>query len=215
MQRPDDRPLARLRSLLSLLAPPLCVACGADCGEQAHICSRCETALHRLPIPPPIPVPSCDTAWAAAPHQGVARELVVALKFRRLLPVAETIARRIVALAPATLLVAEFVPVAPAPARLARRGFDPAEEIARCRGAHSGSPLCRCLEREEGSRQVGRSRAARIARPPSPRVLGRPPASAVLVDDVQTTGATLAACARALREAGTEQVSALTFARTL
>jgi predicted amidophosphoribosyltransferase len=160
-------------------------------------------------------VPGCDRAWAAAPHEDVARELVVALKFRRLLRVAETIARRIDALAPAPLLAAEFVPVAPSPGRLARRGFDPAEEIARCLGALAGAPVRRCLEREEGPRQVGRSRAARIARPPRPRVLGRPPANVVLVDDVQTTGATLAACTRALREAGSERVSALTFARTL
>jgi predicted amidophosphoribosyltransferase len=37
----------------------------------------------------------------------------------------------------------------------------------------------------------------------------------ILVDDVQTTGATLAACAAALRAAGSRNVSALTYARTL
>jgi predicted amidophosphoribosyltransferase len=108
------------------------VACGAGCGEEALICRGCETALRRLPIPPPVEVLGCDTAWAAAPHEGVARELVVALKFRRLLPVAQTIAGRIVEVAPPNLLTAQVVPVPPAPARRARRGFDPAEEIARC-----------------------------------------------------------------------------------
>jgi Predicted amidophosphoribosyltransferases len=44
---------------------------------------------------------------------------------------------------------------------------------------------------------------------------GPAPAVGVLVDDVQTTGATLTACARALRRAGAERVCALTFARTL
>jgi predicted amidophosphoribosyltransferase len=37
----------------------------------------------------------------------------------------------------------------------------------------------------------------------------------VLVDDVQTTGATLAACARELRKAGALQVLAVAYARTL
>jgi predicted amidophosphoribosyltransferase len=46
------------------------------------------------------------------------------------------------------------------------------------------------------------------------RLAGVPPLAAVLVDDVVTTGATLAACARALRSGGCGRVVALTFARS-
>jgi predicted amidophosphoribosyltransferase len=65
--------------------------------------------------------------------------------------------------------------------------------------------------------QVGRDRAERLAGVDG-TVAVRPgvgvPRRAVLVDDVATTGATLGACAAALRAAGTYEVRAVTYART-
>ena len=80
-------------------------------------------------------------AWSSAPYEGVARDLVAALKFRRLLPVADLMAERIQWLAPAHMLSGAIVPVPPAPARLRRRGFDPAGELAAALAERLGSPL--------------------------------------------------------------------------
>ena len=66
-----------------------------------------------------------------------------------------------------------------------------------------------------GRSQVGRGRAARLSGPGGRiEVRAPPPQRVLLVDDVVTTGATLGACARALRAAGAQEVAALVYART-
>lgn len=209
------RSLDLLRNLLALLAPPRCAACGAGCGSRELLCSGCAEGLSAQLPPPAAELPGLDAVWAAAPHDGVARDLVVALKFRSLPAVAGAMAQRIAEGAPESVLGGTVVPVPPAASRLLRRGFDPAEEIARRLAALAGLRLDRCLSRADGPRQVGRSRTARLASPPRVRGLEQVPGAVLLVDDVQTTGATLSSCARALRSAGAVRVSAVTFARTL
>jgi predicted amidophosphoribosyltransferase len=156
-----------------------------------------------------------DRAWSSASYEGVARDLVAALKFRRLLPVADLMADRIQWLAPAHMLSGTIVPVPPAPSRLRRRGFDPAGELAGALAERLAIEPLTCLGRSGGGRQVGRRRAERVGHPPRIRATATAPRSVILVDDVLTTGATLTACARALRSAGAVRVVAVTFARRL
>jgi len=204
-----------LDALGTVFVPPLCAACGSLCRE-GMVCGLCARSLREAsPLRGPGPS-GVDLAWASAPHEGVARELVVALKFRRLPAVAGPMADRIHGLAPPALRGGEIVPVPTAPARSLIRGFDPAREIASALADRSGAPLrAGCLRRAGGGRQVGRRRAERLGRPPRIEALGPAPRSVLLVDDVLTTGATIAACARALRAAGAVRVVAVTFARRL
>jgi predicted amidophosphoribosyltransferase len=111
-----------------------------------------------------------------------------------------------------------LVPVPLHARRLRRRGFNQAERLAAAIAGRTGLHLVDCLARAGAARrQVGRDRAERLTGMHG-TVAVRPgamlPRRAILVDDVVTTGATLAACASALRAAGVRRVSAVAYART-
>jgi predicted amidophosphoribosyltransferase len=197
------------------LIPSLCAACGRSCRDDVVICTRCARRLSEAaPLNGP-GVAGLDRVWSAAPHDRVARQLVAALKFRRLLPVADLIAERVRWLAPSSLLSGTIVPIPTARLRTLQRGFDPATEIALALAERTGASLATCLTRQDGARQVGRRRAERLGQPPRFRVCGEAPRSVLLVDDVMTTGATLSASARVLRASGALRVVAITFTRRL
>src|ERR1044072_6037846 len=199
-----------LQALATVFVPPVCAACGRSCRSDASLCTRCARQLDAAePLEGRGP-PGIDRAWSSAPHESVARDLVGALKFRRLLPVADLMSDRIQWLAPATLLSGTIVPVPTAPLRTIARGFDPAAEVAAALARRTELPLQACLVRRGGGRQVGRRRAQRIGHPPLIQARGKVPASVLLIDDVQTTGATLSSCARALRDAGSVRIAAIT-----
>jgi predicted amidophosphoribosyltransferase len=202
-----------LAELIGLVAPPRCALCAGECSLRARLCERCELRLGGLQ-PLFAAAPGLDASWSAAPYEGAARDLIVALKFEARPRLAERAAIAIAEDVPADLLEGVIVPVPPSPWRRRWRGFDAADAIAAGLGARTGLRVCRCLRRSEGRRQVGRPRSERLAHPPRVRVEGQPPLRAVLVDDVATTGATLGACARALRSGGSQGIVALTFARS-
>ncbi len=202
-----------LRRVWSLLAPPLCSVCGSATEAEDALCRRCASSLARA-RPLSLVVPGADWALAATHYEGTARATVGALKFRARLPLAGSMATALAAAAATHLDGAVLVPVPPAPSRRRRRGFDPADEIARALAVRADLGLSRCLRRSDGPRQVGRPRRERLSSPPGVTIRGGSvPPSAVLVDDVVTTGATLAACAHALRAGGAGAVGALAFAR--
>jgi predicted amidophosphoribosyltransferase len=159
--------------------------------------------------------PGVDLAASAAPFDGVARRLVHGLKYGRCLSLAGVAANAMLRALPAAEAPDAVVPVPPGPLRWRWRGFDPAEEIGIAVAERAGLPYHPCLRRGHGVRQVGRRRAQRLADPPRVWAVATAPRNALLVDDVWTTGATLAACACALRAAGSRRIVALTLARAL
>jgi predicted amidophosphoribosyltransferase len=196
-----------------LLAPALCWSCRAPAAPGAPLCRGCRRALRFLAREP---VALCGLpVWAPLAYEGPAGDLVKALKFHGARAVAAEMAALIVAGAPEHFLAGALVPVPLHPGRRRTRAFNQAEAIAAEIAARTGLRLAGCLSRAGSvQRQVGRGRAARLAGPAGEIRAETGPRIAILVDDVVTTGGTLAACAAALRAAGAREVRAVAFART-
>lgn len=219
--------------LTRLLAPPLCWGCGCPARLDEPLCLGCRRTLRHLGREP-VPLAGIEI-WAPVAYEGAARELVRGLKFRGAIALADAMAALIAANAPGEVLPRALdlspadpprsqppalVPVPLHPARRRKRGFNQAGILAEALARRTGLAVADRLTRSGAAgTQVGRARPARLAAPPGSIQAHAPhapiPARAVLVDDVATTGATLAACARALRAEGALEVRAIAFARTL
>lgn len=221
---------ALARGVLDVLLPPACGVCGLP-GERC--CVACLAALAPL-APPlcgtcghPVPIvvdrcPECprrlDHCVQACAYAGTAPALVAALKDRRRRDLADAMARVITARCPAPPTGAVLVPVPLAPSRLRVRGFNQSELVARALGRRWGRDVAPgALQRGEGhGEQRGASRSTRARQVVGAfRAPGPVPELCWLVDDVLTTGATLHACALALRRGGAVGVGAVCFARTV
>ena len=97
--------------------------------------------------------------------------------------------------------------------RRQERGFDHAALLAGHVARRLHRPQRRLLVRDPGAPQTGLAAHAR-KQGPVIRTCERSPTTVLVVDDVATTGTTLAASAAALRAAGAEHVVAITAART-
>jgi len=229
---------------LDLALPATCAGCGR---EGAALCGDCLPALDaRLDVAPGVPIglpgdvpePLAQVEWCAS-FGGVARRAVHRLKYagdRRLgEPLGAAVGRRwLRAGAGGDVLV----PVPASPDRVADRGYDQAELIARAAGRVCGLPVHRLLERTRrtiaqfdldrrarggnvagafrvrpGALAFPSGRGARAVDDDAAARAALDGAWVVLVDDVLTTGSTLGACARVLLDQGALAVSAVTVAR--
>jgi ComF family protein len=199
------------------IAPPFCATCGMPWATfdaaVAPVPARCHAC--RAASPP------YDYARAAGVYGGTLRDALHALKFGGARALARPLGALVLDQCGALLgpHVDALIPV-PRPRRPPRaRGFNQAALIAAYLAAASGLPVkAAWLSRRRGTRPqtelTATERQANVAQAflASPRAAG---AHVVLVDDIVTTGATAAECARTLRGAGARAVGVLAVARVL
>lgn len=224
------------------LESPVCASCRNELQAlRDPACPRC--GLFYAPGVRPAPCGGCRAkapgfrlAVSAAPYRGLFRRAILELKFRR----REQLAPLLAAPAVEAYLRARerangraggddgsaggpppaaVVPVPLAFRRRLRRGFNQAESLARAVAGPLGLPLAPSLLRKKHrpaqstlppSKRAANVRGAFRARRLPERLLGRP---LLLVDDVFTTGATIAAAVRCLARAGAGPLDVLTAAR--
>jgi len=202
------------QALVDLVFPPRCAGCGR---VDTDWCSSCQQQLDSIPLLPAIDhVPGLDGVASTAPHTGIARQAVHGLKYENALVLAGPLAQRLERQFHQTNWTIDMVvPVPLHPVRQHERGYNQAQYLAEGLALRLSLPCSpSTLSRERDTRsQLGLDAAQRRAnvsgafRCHSEYVSGR---HVLLVDDVFTTGATLAACAEALFEAGAKAVYAIT-----
>ncbi len=225
------RILRRVVGLLDLVVPPTCAACRLP---GAAICAACAGAIA---VPHPVGCARCGHPWAVStPRCAECPPAVDRLQFAAAyvdpLPVAigalKDHGRRDLASELAGLIASRCVGpprgVGLTPVPLTRdrervRGFNQAGLIAAHLAQAWDLPVVHLLQRvrddppQRGASATDRTLHVRGAFAVAPEL--QIPPEVWLVDDVCTTGATLAACARTLRRAGVRRVGAVAVARVL
>jgi len=185
------------------------------CGDIARVlCVKCQTQLFAMAQP------ECDAAVVAVAYEGIARRLILNLKYRNRRQVVsvlvELLAQRVMQRIPNIGAVCDVVTWAPtSTARVRRRGHDQSELLARRLARVLDVPCRRLLIKTSTNVQTGASREERLQGSVfSARKLGVN-SHVMVVDDVVTTGTTLRCAADALREAGAYQVTCVAVASAL
>ena len=205
---------------IARISPPCCDRCGLPWRTSTPLLSSVFPAGSPVCGACRIEPPGWDWARIGAEYEGVVRDAIHALKFRGQRALARPLAQLIgEQWPPLARDVAALVPVPLGRPRERARGFNQAallaERLAPSLGVAVRPRWLKRLRDTQPQSDLGaaeRRANVRGAFEARAEVAGR---HVVVVDDVLTTGATVAECARALRAAGAARIGVVAVARVL
>jgi ComF family protein len=235
-----------LKTIQYWFMPPTCIVCMKPANQFRDLCHACEMSLSRierpcrscgLPLPPGDYLsPCCGTCLAFSPHfrrliapyrySPPVSSLVAAYKYNRKLVNGKVLSQQLGKHLRTQYQADNFplllIPMPLHPAKLRKRGFNQAIEIARCLGRELEIPVSRSLvkRRKKTVQQTGlnareRARNVNAAFKISPGFRFDPQTTVAIIDDVVTTGSTVSELAKLLLKAGAREVHVWALARTV
>ena len=215
-----------LDSLFSTLAPHLCYNCG-DIGTV--LCDYCKYNIVNDPFDgciicqsPAAPHGICrehslfySKAWCVGERSEILKRIIDDFKFQRVYAAYVTLAGLLAEVTPVFPADSIVVPVPTSASHVRQRGFDHTFLLARKFARIKNVTMQQCLKRNTSFVQTGHSRSERLAQ--AEKMFGYRDTcrgkTVLLIDDIITTGATVNAAARVLREAGAVDVWVVALAR--
>lgn len=219
-----------ISSLVYLLAPDACVACGRP---GRAVCSSCtpSVAVYKSPVcfrcnritTGGKTCSNCrrhtalNCVTVASYYEGPLKELLARLKYDNATDLARPLAQLVAARIRPEQVPDVIVPVPSSSQRFRQRGYNPAALLSKEVARQLQVPRVEALGRLGQSRQVGAARRQRISQLAGAYYVRRPQdvigKRILLIDDVITTGSTLHECAGVLLRSGAKTITAAVVAK--
>ncbi|MDR0302954.1 MAG: double zinc ribbon domain-containing protein [Treponema sp.] len=193
----------KCRTSVKSMQGKLCNLCGKPLISEMDVCLSCRNGADK----------SYDRLWVIFPYTGMYCKLLKSYKFGKNLALAFFFAQKVLEVIAANpvLQSAVIVPVPPRPGKIKETGWDQVDYLAKqILKQGQGSIVSRCLKRRRSKIQKRLDRKERME-----NMKGRvyvyqaPPKTALVIDDVITTGSTMEVCSETLKEGGAEKVYGL------